>query len=530
VEGGRYVLVRCGGTGAKANMKSTNTETPKCPGPREVPMRGLGLMANGTALAPTSGGAGQKANPELSGQDGPALPGTPASSVSPGLASGTEAPTHSVPLGPGSAGTGTPPFSTPPGLATAGTGAVCGTNGLTLSDPGKKMEWAEEVARVYTPSKSPRKQSALEQQQYLLKKQEAEILGLQPPLWNPCSDQEADGVRSQDEPTTSQKESDGNESQGDSPTRQRTSSPQNGSRKRWNRRRRNEKDAGGEESKADSPPRKTNGSVKRKRRRSKAAGGSGANSSATPSAAAKRSLVPGETPEDVRFTPKRPEKEPRDRASTSAQGSAEDKARAAKREKQYASMVRRGLKVVVHFTETPFEDITQEVAEHFREQIIVGIDALPDGAPPPQFEGSGITEDKRFLITCNNQASMEWVLGLTISDYKDRSVKVSKLTDLERSVKVFLPGSHLHKTEDAILARLRKQNVGLKTDLWRVIHRSDRTNPSVGRFMVLAIDQVSLQSLESNGMSAFYELTKVHFSHGKEAPSAPEKQTEDTSK
>jgi len=75
-----------------------------------------------------------------------------------------------------------------------------------------------------------------------------------------------------------------------------------------------------------------------------------------------------------------------------------------------------------------------------------------------------------------------------------------------KSVRVWVPGEK--SDPKTILSRLAKQNQGLDTSEWRIIHRQESDK---GQLLVLGVSEESLEKLRLMGGKAHLELSQVTF-------------------
>ena len=83
--------------------------------------------------------------------------------------------------------------------------------------------------------------------------------------------------------------------------------------------------------------------------------------------------------------------------------------------------------------------------------------------------------------------------------------ELSELYSLNK-VKVWVPG--VPSDPKLILSRLTKQNLGLITSEWRILHRQEKPN---GQLLVSGVDDASLTVLRNMSGEAHLELSRVTF-------------------
>ena len=178
--------------------------------------------------------------------------------------------------------------------------------------------------------------------------------------------------------------------------------------------------------------------------------------------------------------------------------------------------------MAIIFKDNPTRKLTEEKGKHVRKELIKLIDMFPSQseARGPQFNRSGMDKGI-FKITCADQASLDW-LNESISRIESvggcefQVIELSKL-HRQNSVRVWLP--HNFSEPKVVLGRLAKQNRGLNTSKWRLLHRGE--NPD-GQLLILGVDDASLETLRHLNGRVHLELGKVTFmlpSQGQEGSS-----------
>ena len=155
--------------------------------------------------------------------------------------------------------------------------------------------------------------------------------------------------------------------------------------------------------------------------------------------------------------------------------------------------------------------MTEAEKSHIWRKLIQRIDMTPRNsqAPGPQFDRSGLVRGV-FRISCTDQASLTWLREAVnrielIEGQTYQVVEVSQLYRLHR-VKVWIPGEIYEP--GAILSRLAKQNQGLDTSGWKLIHRQEKDN---GQLLVLGVSDESVEVLKVTAGRVHLELSQVTF-------------------
>jgi len=136
---------------------------------------------------------------------------------------------------------------------------------------------------------------------------------------------------------------------------------------------------------------------------------------------------------------------------------------------------------------------------------------IPAGAETrgTQFNRSGLDQEI-FKITCADQYTLTWLRESvsSIEPIGDCSFQVVELAELYslNKVKVWVPG--VPSDPKLILSKLTKQNRGLITSEWRILHRQEKPN---GQLLVLGVDDASLTVLRNMSGEAHLELSRVTF-------------------
>jgi len=200
----------------------------------------------------------------------------------------------------------------------------------------------------------------------------------------------------------------------------------------------------------------------------------------------KRTMDPGDTPEEVRPPFK-------------------------KRKPDYREAVEKSLLVAIVYQDCHTKKLTEEEGKHIRRELIQLIDMFPSHSEShgPQFNRSGLDQGV-FKVTCADQTSLNWLMesALRIAPVEGHGFQAIELAKLNRlnKVRVWIPGEHSEPL--SVLTRLAKQNQGLDTSGWRLLHRQEKPE---GQLLVFAVCDASLRVLRSLGGRAHLELSRVTF-------------------
>jgi len=187
----------------------------------------------------------------------------------------------------------------------------------------------------------------------------------------------------------------------------------------------------------------------------------------------------------------------------------------------YRQAVEEALQVAIVFRDNYTRKMNENEGNHIRRNIISLIDMMPSGSETqgPQFDRSGLDQGV-FRITCSDQRSLNWLKEAVqgIEPIEGSGFTVVELAELNslNKVRVWIPG--IPDEPRLIFSRLAKQNRGLNTSGWRVLHRKEQRRPEGkpqgqpdGQLLVLGVDDESLKVLRELGGKVYLELSKVTF-------------------
>jgi len=177
-----------------------------------------------------------------------------------------------------------------------------------------------------------------------------------------------------------------------------------------------------------------------------------------------------------------------------------------KKRLDYKQSIQKSLQVAVVFKDDPTRKMTENERSHIWRVASADIQLIDmtlhnSQAPRPQFYRSGLV----FRITCTDQASLTWLWEaenmIEAIEGHTYHVVSRSIATLSNGVKVWIPGE---KSE----LRLAKQNQGLATSGWKLIHRQEKDK---GQLLVLGVSDESLKKLRSTGGRVHLELSQVTF-------------------
>ncbi|KAJ8980511.1 hypothetical protein NQ317_007931 [Molorchus minor] len=168
-------------------------------------------------------------------------------------------------------------------------------------------------------------------------------------------------------------------------------------------------------------------------------------------------------------------------------------------------------KMAIAPTSYPEDKLTLEQAKQLQLAITKEIWKCEPGTGP-QFAGS-YPQTGVLIITCENEASKAW-LKLKVPSlelWEGVSLRVDDAKEILKTNKVlvWVPTEFLEVREPArILQLLQTQNMGLKTEEWRIIGSRSETQ---GITLVLGLDDKTLEELSKRGFKAYIGLTQITF-------------------
>ncbi|CAL7943735.1 unnamed protein product [Xylocopa violacea] len=166
-----------------------------------------------------------------------------------------------------------------------------------------------------------------------------------------------------------------------------------------------------------------------------------------------------------------------------------------------------GRKMCIIPTTYPEISLTFKQAQKIEQALCEALDNIPKERPVPRFEGWRY-EEGAISITCKDAAAKTWLREI-VADIKpwegasftvyDGFPKIKRMATAIRGPIV--------ETE-VILERLKRQNPGLRTHLWKVFKRKEGTEVI---HLVLGVDVLSYEKLKEADFVAFVGLSRALF-------------------
>lgn len=146
-----------------------------------------------------------------------------------------------------------------------------------------------------------------------------------------------------------------------------------------------------------------------------------------------------------------------------------------------------------------------ELLEILKKFIIRAIDRIPAGDPGPAFVNIRLL-DGAIIVSCLNQSTAEW-LSKTVSEYGQNGfeLKCMAYDELPKipTYRLWIPEGNIPFT--TAMERLQKQNLGLNTSDWKLLHNKKSMN---GQLMVVQTGVGSVQWITENGRKLFFGMFK----------------------
>jgi len=168
------------------------------------------------------------------------------------------------------------------------------------------------------------------------------------------------------------------------------------------------------------------------------------------------------------------------------------------------------LQIFIGIKGDPWRQVSPEMGDHIRQQLIAAMGSAPDGQPPLRFNQSGIVQG-HFKVSCADQHALDWLKTAVPAMPALEGVKFTPWTadQLPRLVKVrvYIPGPE--KDLQSVRTMLARQNPELKAERWVFYHKDVMEPP--GTLHTLGVDEASLAALRRLDFRPYYELSRVAF-------------------
>lgn len=140
------------------------------------------------------------------------------------------------------------------------------------------------------------------------------------------------------------------------------------------------------------------------------------------------------------------------------------------------------------------------------------IDSIPEGEELPRFEQYR-TDQGILWVTCSDTKALTWLKSTvpTLVPWEGASLQLLERGQLPKLTRMMTFITGPPAATDVILTRLRRQNPGLLTHLWRVWGRNDGPE-SV--HLVVGVDAKSCEVIRNGGHKAHYCLGRIFFKEG----------------
>lgn len=215
----------------------------------------------------------------------------------------------------------------------------------------------------------------------------------------------------------------------------------------------------------------------------------------TPGASAgldrKRSRPSDSTPPEKYSNPKRPAYGPRSYGEVAREG---------------------GKRVIIAPTDYPEVTLSSGQGDLVVQTLCGAMDSIPEEEVLPRFEQYRCDQGVLW-VTCTDEGALTWLRTTVpiLTPWADASLQLLEQGQLPRLTRMMTFIHGIPEETEVILRRLRRQNPGLQTNLWRVWGRND-TPADV--HLVVGVDMKSREVLKKQGHMAHYSLGKILFREG----------------
>lgn len=155
----------------------------------------------------------------------------------------------------------------------------------------------------------------------------------------------------------------------------------------------------------------------------------------------------------------------------------------------------------------PESSLTFKQAQKIEQALCEALDSIPEDRPVPRFEGWQY-EEGAISISCKDDAAKTWLREIVadIKPWEGASFAVyNELPKLKRMT-TSIRGPVVET--EVILQRLKRQNPGLRTHLWKVFKRKEGIEVI---HLVLGMDVLSYEKLKETNFVAFVGLKRALF-------------------
>lgn len=161
----------------------------------------------------------------------------------------------------------------------------------------------------------------------------------------------------------------------------------------------------------------------------------------------------------------------------------------------------------------PENSLSAEQLLLLRLAILKAVDAITEEGLQVRFQGCSIRPGW-LLVVCTDETSAAWLERMVndLSPWQGMELRAVRGRDIPKPhvctayIPDDEPGERL--SGDVVLARLRRMNIGLLTQEWRILHQSDA---GPGQTWTFAVDERSMDLLRRNGFRAYFGFGQITF-------------------
>lgn len=230
----------------------------------------------------------------------------------------------------------------------------------------------------------------------------------------------------------------------------------------------------------------------------------GGSATGQPGAKANKTGSSGATPRDLGLKRLRPS----DSMPPEAY-SAPKRGREVLRPRSYGEALESGRRVVIAPAGYPDTTLSEEQGDLVARALCVAMDAIPEADRVPRFERCRCDQGVLWVTGTDDEA-LRWLRSAvpSLAPWEGASLQILERERLPRLTRMSLVVHGILERTDVILRRLKRQNPGLQTHLWRVWDRRD--GPKMVH-LTLGVDPRSRSELREGGYQAHYGLWRVSF-------------------